>query len=185
MKKQEPDCLIDTVSEQTDKRIQRGETEPCFFSPDATLTDFYRQLFENAVEAMLVCNMDGVISHVNRRAASLLGYSPDEIITHPYTKLFSSLTEPLALQRLQHSMLTATATNWETDVIRKDGIRIPVEVRIGVLPGKVGQFQHVHVVLRDISQKKNVERQRADFLETLAHDIRSPLSVVLGTRIFC
>jgi hypothetical protein len=52
VKKQEPDCLIDTVSEQTDKRIQRGETEPCFFSPDATLTDFYRQLFENAVEAI-------------------------------------------------------------------------------------------------------------------------------------
>jgi PAS domain S-box-containing protein len=180
VKNREPDCLIDTASEQTDKRIQRGETEPCFFSPDATPTDFYRQLFENAVEAMLVCSMDGVISHVNRQAASLLGYSPDEIITHPYTKLFPSLTEPVALQRLQHSVLTATATSWETDVIRKDGVCIPVEVCIGVLPGKVGQFQHVHVVLRDISQKKNVERQRADFLEMLAHDIRSPLSVVLG-----
>jgi len=84
------------------------------------------------------------------------------------------------LQRLQHSVLAATATSWETDVVRRDGTRLPVEVRIGVLPGKVGKFQHVHVVLRDISQKKNVERQRADFLEMLAHDIRSPLSVVLG-----
>jgi len=180
VKKREPDCLIDTASEQTDKRIQRGETEPCFLSPDAMPTDFYRQLFENAVEAMLVCNTDGVISHINRRAVSLLGYFPDEIVTHPYTKLFPTLTEPLALQRLQHSVLAATATSWETDVVRRDGTRLPVEVRIGVLPGKVGKFQHVHVVLRDISQKKNVERQRADFLEMLAHDIRSPLSVVLG-----
>ena len=180
MKKREPDRLIDTASEQTDKRIQRGEAEPCFFSPDATPTDFYRQLFEHAVEAMLVCNTDGVISHINRRAVSLLGYFPDEIVTHPYTKLFPTLTEPLALQRLQHSVLAATATSWETDVVRRDGTRLPVEVRIGVLPGKVGKFQHVHVVLRDISQKKNVERQRADFLEMLAHDIRSPLSVVLG-----
>jgi PAS domain S-box-containing protein len=180
VKKREPDCLIDTASEQTDKCIQRSETEPCFLSPDATSTDFYRQLFENAVEAMLVCNTDGVISHINRRAVSLLRYFPDEIVTHPYTKLFPTLTKPWALQRLQHSVLTATATSWETDVVRKDGTRIPVEVRIGVLPGKVGNFQHVHVVLRDITQKKNVERQRADFLEMLAHDIRSPLSVVLG-----
>jgi PAS domain S-box-containing protein len=180
VKKREPDRLIDTASEQTDKRIQRGEAEPCFFSPDATPTDFYSQLFEHAVEAMLVCNTDGVISHINRRAVSLLGYFPDEIVTHPYTKLFPTLTEPLALQRLQHSVLAATATSWETDVVRRDGTRLPVEVRIGVLPGKVGKFQHVHVVLRDISQKKNVERQRADFLEMLAHDIRSPLSVVLG-----
>ena len=180
MKKRESNCLIDTASEQTDKRMQRDETEPCFFSADATPTDFYRQLFENAVEAMLVCNMDGVISHINRRAASLLGYSLDEIVMHPYTKLFPTPAEPLALQRLQHSVLTATVTSWETEIVRKDGIRIPVEVRIGVLPEKVGKFQHIHVVLRDISQKKNVERQRADFLETLAHDIRSPLSVVLG-----
>ena len=180
MKKQELSCPKDATNEQKRERTQRGEAHPYLSSRDTIPVDFYRQLFENAVEAMLVCDVDGIISSINRRAESLLGYSSDEIVTHPYTEIFSPATEPLALQRLQQSVLTEAVVNWEAEIVRKDGIRIPVEVHIGALLRDVGQSRRVQVVLWDISQKKNVERQRADFLEMLAHDIRSPLSVVLG-----
>ncbi len=35
-------------------------------------------------------------------------------------------------------------------------------------------------VLRDISLKKELERQRADFLAILTHDIKNPIHAILG-----
>ena len=179
MKKREPDYPTDATSKQKSEKMQGVRGGPDFLSQSPASVDFYRQLFENAVEAMLVCDRDGIISHVNRRAGALLGYAPHEIVTHSYTEIFSPVTAALALQQLQQSVLTETNVTWETEVVRKDSFRVPVEVHIGAL-GSDGWSQRIQVVLRDIAQKKNVERQRADFLEMLAHDIRSPLSVVLG-----
>src|SRR5262245_17603414 len=121
------------MSKQTYKRTQGDETWTRFPFQGEAHTEFYRQLFENAVEAMLICDVDGVISHINRRATSLLGYSPDEIVTHSYTEIFLPVTKPLALQLLQQSVLTETAASWEAEIVRKDGRRVPVEVRIGAL----------------------------------------------------
>lgn len=138
------------------------------------------QLFENAVNAMFLCAADGVITHVNRRAETLFGYLRHEIVARPCAELFSPVTELVAQSRLQHSVLTDTPVSWEAEIVRKDGMRVSVEVHAGVVSNTMGQPTTLQVVLWDISQKKNVERQRADFLEMLAHDIRSPLSVVIG-----
>jgi PAS domain S-box-containing protein len=84
------------------------------------------------VEAILVCGGDEVISHIDRRVEVLLGYSAYEIITHRYTEILSPVIESLVRQRLQQSVLTVTTVNCEAEIIRKDGIRVPVEVHIGV-----------------------------------------------------
>ncbi len=148
--------------------------------PTAEPADSYRDLFENAVEAMLVCDVEGVISHSNRRAELLLGYSRCEIARRSCVEFFSPVTEPFVLQQLQQTVFTETVLNWEAEIVRKDGVRVPVAVHAGVLLGNGRQSARIQVVLRDISQLKSVERQRIDLLEMLAHDIRSPLSVVVG-----
>jgi len=137
-------------------------------------------IFDNAVTAMFLCDVNGVVVYVNRRAELLLDSSRHELVARSCGELFSPVTKPLAQSRLQQSVVTEGPVSWEAEIVRKDGTRVPVEVYAGVIPGTIGQPTTIQVVLWDISQKKNVERQRADFLEMLAHDIRSPLSVVIG-----
>jgi len=152
--------------------------EQCW--PEDMAENSYRDLFDNAVDAMLVCNVHGVISLFNRRAELLLGCSRHEIVAHSCAEFFSPLTEHVVLQQIQQSVGTDAVLSGEAEIVRKDGTRVPVVVRSSVLPGHAGQLPSIQMVLRDISQEKNVERQRTDFLEMLAHDIRSPLSVVVG-----
>jgi PAS domain S-box-containing protein len=143
-------------------------------------TSCYRELFDHAVDAMVVCDIHGGVSLINRRAESLLGYACHELEARSCAEFFSPLSAPFALQQIERSCASETVLNWEAEIIRKDGSRVPVAVRSGALPRRVDQPPRVQVIFQDISQRKNVERQRTDFLEMLAHDIRSPLSVVVG-----
>ena len=180
MKKRERCWPEDTMNRQVHEGTWNDTPQQSFSKEALEPVGSYRDLFENAVDAMLVCDLHGIISLINRRAESLLGYSRHELVARPCAEVFSPVTENLALQQIQQSVVTEAALSWEAEIIRKDGTRVPVAVRSGVLPDNAGQPHRVHIVLRDISQKKSVERQRTDFLEMLAHDIRSPLSVVVG-----
>ena len=65
-------------------------------------------------------------------------------------------------------------------MVRKDGSVLPVEGRARFIRDKEGQPLGLQGIFRDISAKKELERQRSEFLAMLTHDIRNPLEVVLG-----
>jgi signal transduction histidine kinase len=58
--------------------------------------------------------------------------------------------------------------------------RSPVEVSISPVP-ETGGFV---LVLRDIAQRKEIERLRDDFMSTLTHDLRTPLLAAIQTLGF-
>src|SRR5262249_28151224 len=68
---------------------------------------------------------------------------------------------------------------FELEAIHKNGTRIPLEVSARFLYAGERAVSIV-CVLRDITLKKKLEQQRNDFLAMLTHDIKNPVSVVLG-----
>ncbi len=56
----------------------------------------------------------------------------------------------------------------------------PVEASIAPLPDNEGYV----LVLRDITQRKEIERLRDDFVSTLTHDLRTPLLAAIQTLSF-
>ncbi|MBM4254809.1 MAG: HAMP domain-containing histidine kinase [Deltaproteobacteria bacterium] len=180
MKKREYDWPDETIARQGREQALQGTLHQRASADALDLAGCYRDLFDNAIDALIVCDRDGTILLINRRAEALFGYPRQEMTDRSCSEFFSPSTAPLVLQRVDHSVAGETVLSWEAEVVRKDGSRIPVAVRSGALPIRSDQTPHVQMVLQDISQKKSVERQRTDFLEMLAHDIRSPLSVVVG-----
>ncbi len=148
-----------------------GEQEPL---------GFYQQLFETAVDAIWICDRNGAIIHANHRAEVLLGRPRQTILGRRYTEFFSPITAPFLAQQLMPVLLTGEPVSVEAEMLRSDETQIPVEVRATLVDGNGEEAQRIQIVIRDFTQKKTADRQRADFLEMLAHDIRSPLSVVVG-----
>ena len=68
----------------------------------------------------------------------------------------------------------------ETALLHRDGHEIPVSQVILAHKGPDGNVEYFSTIARDISVSKALEKQRADFLAMLAHDIRNPLSAILG-----
>lgn len=113
----------------------------------------YRELFENARDAIYVHDLDGAYIRVNKAAERLSGYSREEIVGHNFWEFIA----PDHIKHVREHFCTKLAqrgeTTYECDVISKDGRRVPVEVSSraiyenGVLVGVQG-------MARDVTERK-------------------------------
>ena len=113
----------------------------------------YRELFENAKDAIYVHDLDGNYIRINRAAEELSGYSREEIVGHNFTEFLPKEHIKLVRQSFCSKLARVGETSYEVDVIAKDGRRVPVEVSSraiyenGVLVGVQG-------MARDITERK-------------------------------
>lgn len=113
----------------------------------------YRELFENARDAIYVHDLEGTYIRVNKAAERLSGYTREEIVGHNFWEFIA----PDHIKHVREHFCTKLAqegeTTYECDVISKDGRRVPVEVSSraiyenGVLVGVQG-------MARDITERK-------------------------------
>ena len=113
----------------------------------------YRELFENAKDAVYVHDLEGNYLKINRAAEELSGYSREEIVGHNFTEFIAKEHVKLVRQNFCSKLVKLGETSYEVDVIAKDGRRVPVEVSSraiyenGVLVGVQG-------MARDITERK-------------------------------
>ncbi|MBI3796918.1 MAG: PAS domain S-box protein, partial [Deltaproteobacteria bacterium] len=141
----------------------------------------YRELFENAGDMIAIMTMEGTITAVNRGSETLVGGVREEAIG----KHFREFLTPAANARMEERFRRFYAGEeipsvFELELVHKDGSVVPVEVRARFIRDAQGNFTGFQTIHRDITARKALERQRADFLAMLTHDIRNPLGVILG-----
>ena len=113
----------------------------------------YRELFENARDAIYVHDLAGNYIRINRAAERLSGYRRDEIIGHNFTEFVA----PDHIRHVRVSFCAKLAkkgeTTYEVDVIAKDGRRVPVEVSSRAIYEN-GLLVGVQGMARDITERK-------------------------------
>ena len=116
----------------------------------------YRELFENARDAIYVHGLDGKYISVNRAAEELSGYSREEILGRHFTEFVAP--EHLAQVRdcLLSKLESQRETTYHVDVIAKDGRRIPVEVSSRAIHEN-GVIVGVQGSARDITERKQAQ----------------------------
>ena len=117
----------------------------------------YRQLFENARDAIYVHDLNGRYTSVNRAAEELTGYSRAEILG----KHYSNFVRPTYLKTVRENFCrkldVPLETTYETEIVCKNGTRKPVEVSSRMIH-RDGEPAGVQGTVRDISEKKRVQR---------------------------
>jgi PAS domain S-box-containing protein len=113
----------------------------------------YRELFENARDAIYVHDLEGNYIRVNRAAESLSGYRREEIVGHNFVDFIS--TEQLGFGRkiFYAKLAEQGETSFEVEVIAKDGRHVPVEVRSRAIYEN-GVMVGVQGTARDITERK-------------------------------
>ena len=113
----------------------------------------YRELFENARDAIYVHDLEGNYMSVNRAAEQLSGYTRDEIVGHNFVEFVA----PEHIRQVRKSFCAKLAeqgaTTYEVDVIAKDGRRVPVEVSSRAIYEN-GLLIGVQGMARDITERK-------------------------------
>jgi PAS domain S-box-containing protein len=114
---------------------------------------------ESAGDGVMVTDLQGTIIHVNRALERLSGYGRDELIGQKPSLLKSGLHPPEVYAALWGTALARGVWQGELTNRRKDGR--PVEVWLTVSPvlDAQGQLTHLTGILRDVSERKHLERQ--------------------------
>jgi PAS domain S-box-containing protein len=89
----------------------------------------YRELFENARDAIYVHDLEGNYIRVNRATETLTGYKREEIVGHNFVEFVPATHVRYVRESFGAKLAEQGETTYEADVIAKDGHRVPVEVR--------------------------------------------------------
>ena len=137
---------------QVEKRLQIREQQ-------------YRNLFENAGDAISVVDEHDQIVDANHSFCKLMGYSHAELLSMSV----SDLQAPEDRGKNGHVIRTEFErygnSVFEVLNIHCDGTRIHVELRVSKVETDQGDLYYC--IYRDISQRRTVEKERQKFLNTL------------------
>jgi signal transduction histidine kinase len=60
------------------------------------------------------------------------------------------------------------------------GEEIEVNLHFSVMPGYEKSLEKVIIAMIDVTQERQIDRMKSEFIATAAHELRTPLSVILG-----
>jgi len=133
-------------------------------------------------EGIAFTDKDDRFIYVNEAYAGIFGFAPEELTG----KTWRDITPP-GLLGMDEKPLACTLKEKEAGeftieltAIKKDGTTVPVEVNATAIFDETGEYQGHVCIVRDITERKSLERQRADFYAMVTHDIKSPLMSILG-----
>ncbi len=141
----------------------------------------YRDLFENANDAIGTAAPDSTITSVNRRVENILGYPREEVLGKRLADFATTTTRALIEERW-HRIRTGEVVSptVELELLRKDNTVVSVEGRIRPLFDSSGQLVGLHGIYRDVTERKKIEKMKDELLSTVSHELRTPLASLRG-----
>ena len=129
----------------------------------------------------------GLVTFVNPAAARALGYAPKDLIGREAHATFHDTQPdgtPFPVQNcyVTEAIHDRVATNAEEDSYRRaDGLSIPVEVTATPLIDENGQAIGAVMVFRDVTERREVDRMKSEFVSMVSHELRTPLAAIRGS----
>jgi PAS domain S-box-containing protein len=138
----------------------------------------YFNLIENIPDAITVYDSKGKIVFINRESLRLLGAkNDDELIGESVMKFIHPDSLAFVSERIKKSINEKKILEIaEEKFLRIDGSVVIVEVKS--MPIKFDNKQAVLVIIRDITERKNLEESKISFLSIASHQLRTPLSMM-------
>jgi PAS domain S-box-containing protein len=137
----------------------------------------YRELFEDSIDPMLITDWHGHILEANRQAMLLSGYTSEKLHT-------------LTIDQLHKVNWNRTGTafevlrenrtcSYESSLQRDDESETPIEVHARRV--EFDENDAIQWILRDITERKELDNLREDLTAMIYHDLRSPLANIVSS----
>lgn len=139
----------------------------------------------------------GTILTFNAAAEHMLGYRAEEVVGKLTPAILHDPQEVVKrAQTLSHELgreikpgfevFVAKAILGNTDenewsYIRKDGSHFPVMLSVTALRDRDGKISGFLGIGQDITERKQIERMKNEFVSTVSHELRTPLTSIRGS----
>lgn len=139
-------------------------------------------LIDNIVDGVITIDSAGLIQSFNPAAESIFGYSSHEVQGRNVNILMPSPHREAHDGYLRNYRATGIRSiigaGREVEGQRSDGSLFPMDLAVSELQ-RSGQTLYVGMV-RDITERKRIERMKSEFVSTVSHELRTPLTSISG-----
>lgn len=139
-------------------------------------------ILNNVVDGIITIDENGRIASMNPAAQDLFRCKAEDLLGHYATRL---LPPVLRQHQEAHKAYLPTpgvkpllGSNRELDGLRADGSIFSMEMALSVIR-RQGRLIYICTV-RDISDRKRIERLKNEFVSTVSHELRTPLTSITG-----
>ncbi len=142
----------------------------------------FKKTLDSTKDAILIFDPTSLrISYANQGAVDHSGYSVDELLEETPLDLKPLFDEPRYRQLLEPLVTgQSEVATFETLHRHKAGHDIPVEVVLQYMAPAGDEPRFINIV-RDISERKRLEKLKSEFVSTVSHELRTPLTSIRGS----
>lgn len=145
-----------------------------------------RNIIDHMMVGLIIINREGFIESLNPRTESMFATRSNELVGRHIMSLFAdsqifSVNDPGDRQSFMKTLFTKALNRvGEFDCISKTSGDFPVEISLAEFASGDGQTRFMANVL-DVSERKEVERMKKEFVSTVSHELRTPLTSIRGS----
>ncbi len=137
-------------------------------------------------DAVILIDSQNTVQIFNPAAAKLTGWLQNEATGIDYRSILKVGDETGALYAdAQHPFYKVfqqkqTIRDTSATITKKDNTLISVDINVSPLLDEKGLVSGAVGVFRDVSEQRQEEKQRADFISTASHEMRTPVAAIEG-----
>lgn len=135
-------------------------------------------IIDNMADGLIVVDKDGIINHVNPAVSEMFGKQEFEMIGKSIDTLGSELDK-----LVNRSLTTEEVVSTEISLINgRIGKAVAKSIKKEYFSeeseakGILGSV----ILIRDITQEKEIDRLKTEFITVVSHELRTPLTSILG-----
>jgi len=147
----------------------------------------FAQAITSIGECVVITDLDGRITFVNRAAEEVWGYPPEELLGQPWELLIA----PDQRDAFQQAVAATLKGGWRGEVreVRRSGETFPALLTTSLVRDEEGRPKAFIGVFRDVAKERQLQQQllQSDKLAAIgqlisgvAHELNNPLTVVMG-----
>jgi PAS domain S-box-containing protein len=157
-------------------------------------------IVESSDDAIMSADIDGTVTSWNRGAEQIFGYTAAEMIGRSLSVIGPDDEPQEPLDRLA-AVVEMGEGRYEATRRRKDGSLVDVSLTVSAVRNADGEVLSVAAIVQDITERKRVEQERAEFTRALeirneqlleldrlkdefvalvSHELRTPLTSIRG-----
>jgi PAS domain S-box-containing protein len=135
----------------------------------------YQELFEDSIDPILITDWLGKVVEFNRQAAEMTGLPVESLAGISIALLYTIDQDRVGPDF--SNLMSGDTISYESTLNTGE----PVPVQVSVRRVEIDGTPHLQWILRDLSERKNLDNLRDDLISMIYHDLRSPLANIISS----